>query len=49
MNDKYPLLEQDHERRNMSDKEILEKYVDLEKYKDASSLRDKIGMCPTKE
>ena len=30
-NDKYPWLEQDDERRNMSDMEILDKYVDLEK------------------
>ena len=30
-NDKYLWLNQDDERRNMSDKEILEKYVDLEK------------------
>ena len=27
----YPLLDKDDERRNMSDKEILEKYVDLDK------------------
>ena len=49
-----------------ADKEILERYVDLEKsclsdsekkqvmdmlckYKDASSLRDEIGTCPTTE
>ena len=31
MNDKYPWLDQGNERRNMSDREILEKYVDLEK------------------
>ena len=30
MKDKYPWLEQDDERRNMSGKEILDKYVDLE-------------------
>ena len=29
--DKYPWLDQGNERRNMSDKEILDKYVDLEK------------------
>ena len=29
MNDKYPWLDQDNERRNMLDKEILEKCVDL--------------------
>ena len=31
MKGKYPWLEQDDERRNMSDREILDKYVDLEK------------------
>ena len=31
MKDKYPWLDQNHERRNMSDKEILDKYADLEK------------------
>ena len=63
MKKKYPWIEQDDERRNMSDREILDKYVDLEKsclsysekkqvmdmlykYKDAFSLRDKIGTCP---
>ena len=30
-NDKCPCLNKDNERRNMLDKEILEKYVDLEK------------------
>ena len=29
--EKYPWLEQDDERRNMSNREILDKYVDLEK------------------
>ena len=29
--DKYPWLDQVEEKRNMSDKEILDKYVDLEK------------------
>ena len=29
--DKYPWLEQDDERRNMSDRKILDKYVDLKK------------------
>ena len=29
MNEKYPWLEQDDERRNMSDREILDKYIDL--------------------
>ena len=31
VDDKYPWLYKGHERRRMSDKEILEKYVDLEK------------------
>ena len=31
MKDKYPWLEQDNERRNMSYWEILDKFVDLEK------------------
>ena len=29
--EKYPWLEPDNERKNMSDREILEKYVDLDK------------------
>ena len=31
MNDKYPWFNQDNERRNMLDTEILEKCVDLKK------------------
>ena len=31
MQEKYPWLEPDDERRNMSDGEILDKYIDLEK------------------
>ena len=31
MNDKCPLLEEDDGRRNVTDKKILGKYVDLEK------------------
>ena len=31
MNNKYPWLNKADERRNMSDKEMLEKYADLEK------------------
>ena len=63
--DKYQWLDKDDER-SMSDKEILEKYVYLEKsclleserkeimdmfykYKDAFSLRDKIGTFPNIE
>ena len=30
-NDRYPWLDKDGERRNMSDNEILEKYVNLER------------------
>ena len=30
MNEKYPWLEQDDERRNMSDREIFDKYADLD-------------------
>ena len=60
---KYPWLEDTDERKYMMDKEILDKYVNLDnscltktektqvrdllyKYKDAFSLRDKIGLCP---
>ena len=31
MKEKYPWLEPDDERRNMSEKEILDKYIDLDK------------------
>ena len=61
--DKYSWLSPDDERRNMTHREILEKYIDLGtsylnkeerlkvmdmlyKYKEAFSLRDKIGTCP---
>ena len=30
--EKYPWLEQDDEGRNMSDREILDKYIDLDKF-----------------
>ena len=60
--DKCPWLDPEDERRDMTDREILEKYIDLKsscldkeekmkvmdmlfKYKDAFSLRDKIGTC----
>ena len=59
---KYPLLEATDERKYMMDREILDKYINLDnscltkiektqvrelvyKYKDAFSLRDKIGLC----
>ena len=64
--EKYPWLDYSDERKYMSDKEILDKYIDLEtsclnkqerkevrnhiyEYKDAFSLRDKIGTCPNIE
>ena len=64
--DKYPWLDPEDERRNMTDREILEKYIDLKnsclnkeekvkvmdmlfKYKEAFSLRDEIGTCPSIE
>ena len=63
---KYPWLEDSDERKNMTDKGILDKYIDLDKscftesekreardmiykYKDAFSLRDEIGTCPSIE
>ena len=59
---KFPWLEDTNERKYMMDREILDKYVNLDtlcftkiektqvrdllyKYKDAFSLRDKIGLC----
>ena len=61
--DKYPWLDDSDERKDMTNREILDKYIDLENsclikrekqklkdiiydYKDAFSLRDKIGTCP---
>ena len=32
MNEKYPLLEKDDEMTNMSDREIKDKYIDLDKF-----------------
>ena len=63
---KFPWLEDNNERKYMMDREILDKYVNLDnscltkiekmqvrdllyKYKDAFSLRDKIGLCPNIE
>ena len=60
---KFPWLEDTDERKYMMDREILDKYMNLDnscltktektqvgdllyKYKDAFSLRDKIGLCP---
>ena len=64
--EKYPWLEEDDERKYVTDREILDKYMNLKdsclneeerkqvmemlyKYKDVSSLRDEIGMCPNIE
>ena len=64
--EKYPWLDPSNERKYMTDREILERYIDLEnscltekekrevmdmlyKYKEAFSLRDKIGTCPNIE
>ena len=60
--EKYPWLDDKDKRKYMTDKEILDKYINLDnscltkaekkevrgliyKYKDAFSLRDKIGTC----
>ena len=65
-NDKYPWLDDSDERKHMTDREILDKYINLDnssltrrekkevrellhEYKDAFSLRDKIGTCPNIE
>ena len=64
--EKYPWLDDMDERKYMTDREILEKYINLDntcltekekeevmdmlyKYKEAFSLRDKIGTCPNIE
>ena len=57
--DKYPWLDDSDKSKQMTDREILDKYMDLEdswekqylrdiiyNYKDAFSLRNKIGTCP---
>ena len=63
---KYPWLEDTDKRKYMTEREILDKYVNLHnscltkvektqvrdllyRYKDAFSLRDKIGLCPNIE
>ena len=63
---KYPWLEDTDERKYMMDREILDKYMNLDNscltkiekmqlrdllyiYKDAFSLRDKLGLCPNIE
>ena len=62
--DKYPWLDDSDDRKHMTDREILDKYINLEgccltkwekqklrnliyEYKDAFSLRDEIGTCPS--
>ena len=64
--ERYPWLDNNDERKYMSDREILEKYINLDnscltkwekkevrtliyKYKNAFSLRDEIGTCPSIE
>ena len=64
--EKYPWLDKNDERKYMTDREILDNYINLDnscltkeekkivrdllyEYKDAFSLRDEIGMCPTIE
>ena len=64
--EKYPWLDDTDEREYMTDREILEKYINVDntclmekekeeimdmlyKYKEAFSLRDKIGTCPNIE
>ena len=58
--EEYPWLDPSYERKYMTDREILEKYIDLErkkkevmdmlyKYKGAFSLRDEICTCPNIE
>ena len=64
--ERYPWLKDTDERKYMMDREILDKYINLDnscltkvektqvrdllyKYKDAFSLRDKIGLCPNIE
>ena len=64
--EKFPWLDNSDERKYMSDREILRKYINLDnaclmedekeevknmlyKYKEAFSLRDKIGTCPNIE
>ena len=63
---KFPWLDDTDKRKHMTDREILDKYVNLDnscltkaekeqvrdllyQYKDAFSLRDKIGRCPNIE
>ena len=63
---RYPWLDPDDEQRHMTDKEILDKYINLDnsclskeekrdimdmlcRYKEAFSLGDEIGTCPSIE
>ena len=63
---KFPWLDDTDERKHMTNREVLDKYVNLDnlcltksekeqvrdllyQYKDAFSLRDKIGLCPNIE
>ena len=64
--EKFPWLDNSDERKHMSDREIMKKYINLDntclteeekeevmnmlyKYKEAFSLREKIGTCPNIE
>ena len=52
--DKYPWLDPDDKQRYMTDKEILDKYINLNdsclyRYKEAFNLRDEIGTHPNIE
>ena len=64
--DKYPWLDDSDERKHVTDKEILDKYIDVDSsclteeekvqlgymiydYREAFSLRDEIGTCPSIE
>ena len=47
MQEKYPWLEPDNKRRNMSDREILDKYIDLEKSYQTDYKRNKLWICYT--
>ena len=47
MKDKYPWLDHGNERKNMSDKEILDKYVDIENLVCQILKRNKSWICYT--
>ena len=45
MNEKYLWLEQDDERRNMSDREILHKYINYDKFVYQIQKRSRLWTC----